>query len=78
MKKTGWLSPVCFLLSALFLLGAVGWSAYLWGYRQALIDAGTAAFSAPASVAVVDGLPLLLAAAVLFGAGWYLRRHAQK
>ena len=52
-----------------------GWVAYKWGYLQGLIDSHTAAFSAPASVALLDGILPLLAAVVLVTAGTLLRRR---
>lgn len=75
MKRSSFLSALCFWLAGAAILCGTDWVAYKWGYLQGLIDSHTAAFSAPASVALLDGILPLLAAVVLVTAGTLLRRR---
>lgn len=74
MKRSSFLSALCFWLAGIIVLCGTGWVAYKWGYLQGLIDSHTAAFSAPACVVLLDGILPLLAAAALITAGVVLRR----
>lgn len=64
MKKKKLLS-VLIILSAISSYCCIGIVAYNWGYMQSAIDNHTAAFSAPAYLAVILGIPFLTAAIVL-------------
>lgn len=75
MKRSSFLSALCFWLAGTAILCGTGWVAYKWGYLQGLIDSHTAAFSAPASVALLDGILPLLAAVVLLGIGCFFRKR---
>lgn len=63
MKKKK-LLPVLILLSVISSYCSIGIVAYNWGYMQSAIDNHTAAFSAPAYLAVILGIPFLAAAIV--------------